>query len=149
MRLTEEFTFQATIDPPLPVGTGPHGTRLIAVVTGGKVTGERISGEVLGGGDWVLVDAEGYGAIDVRLHVRTDDDALLYLTYTGVVHFNEKVNAALRQGLGTDWDDQYLRVTPRIETGDPRYAWANHTVFVGEAHMLPGLGVEYRVFRVE
>jgi uncharacterized protein DUF3237 len=148
MELVEEFTFQATIDPPLAVGAGPRGTRLIAVVTGGKVSGERISGEILGGGDWVLVDAEGFGAVDVRLHVRTDDGALLYLTYTGVVEFTDAVNAALAEGRGTEWGDQYLRVTPRIEAGDPRYAWVNHTVFVGEARMRPGLGVEYRVFRV-
>jgi Protein of unknown function (DUF3237) len=33
------------------------------------------------------------------------------------------------------------------ETGDPRYAWVNTTFFIGEGRVLPGLGVEYRVWR--
>ena len=36
---------------------------------------------------------------------------------------------------------------PRFETGDPRYAWLNTTFFIGEGRSLPGLGVEYRVWR--
>ena len=48
---------------------------------------------------------------------------------------------------GTDYGDQYFFTNPRIETGDPRYAWVNTTFFVGEGRFLPGLGVEYRVWR--
>jgi hypothetical protein len=36
----------------------------------------------------------------------------------------------------------------RSSTADPRYAWLNQTFFVGEGRMLPGLIVEYRVYRV-
>ncbi len=41
----------------------------------------------------------------------------------------------------------YLFTNPRIKTGDERYAWVNTTFFIGEGHILPGLGVEYRVWR--
>ena len=48
---------------------------------------------------------------------------------------------------GTDFGEQYFFTNPRIETGDERYAWVNTTFFIGEGHILPGLGVEYRVWR--
>ena len=44
-------------------------------------------------------------------------------------------------------DDQYFFTNPPMETGDPRYTWVNTTFFVGEGHILPGLGVEYRIWR--
>ena len=52
-----------------------------------------------------------------------------------------------RPAAGTDFGDQYFFTNPRMETGDPRYAWVNTTFFIGEGRILPGLGVEYRVWR--
>ena len=42
----------------------------------------------------------------------------------------EKVQSATTGGNGTDYGDQYFRTNPRFETGDPRYAWLNQTLFV-------------------
>jgi hypothetical protein len=56
--------------------------------------------------------------------------------------------AAFGSGTATRFEDQYFRTTPRMETGDPRYAWVNHSLFVGEGRAIEGLGVEYRVSRV-
>jgi hypothetical protein len=61
---------------------------------------------------------------------------------------NEKMQAAMAAGQGTEFGDQYFRTTPRFETGDERYAWLNQAVFVSEGRIYPGLGVEYRVYRV-
>jgi len=36
---------------------------------------------------------------------------------------------------------------PRFETGDPRYAWLNAIIAVGEGRAGPGW-VEYRVYQV-
>ena len=55
--------------------------------------------------------------------------------------------SAIETAGGTDFDDQYFYTNPRFETGDPRYAWVNTTFFVGEGRAVPGLGVEYRVWR--
>jgi Protein of unknown function (DUF3237) len=54
---------------------------------------------------------------------------------------------ALTAGSSTDYGDQYFRTSPRFETGDPRYSWLNHTVFVAEGRILPH-AVEYKVYRV-
>jgi hypothetical protein len=147
MKLVHEFTFNATLKPPLAIGPGPIGTRMYYEVTGGKVTGERLRGTVLGGGEWALIGPDGFLRIDVRLQVETHDGALLYVQYVGLLEVNEAVQNALASGGGTDYGDQYFFTNPRFETGDARYAWVNTTFFVGEGHVLPGLGVEYRVWR--
>jgi hypothetical protein len=44
MDLELEFTFVAENGQPLRVGNGPYGTRIVAPVAGGPVTGARIHG---------------------------------------------------------------------------------------------------------
>jgi len=64
------------VSKPIEIGTGPQGTRTIFNVTGGTFEGSRLRGTVLpNGGDWLLVDSEGVGRLDVRLTLATDDGA--------------------------------------------------------------------------
>ncbi len=147
MKFVEEFTVNATLEPPLPVGEGPIGTRMYFDVTGGEIVGERVRGKLLGGGEWALIGPDGYLRVDVRLQAETHDGAYLYIQYVGLLELNDAVQAAIQNGTGTDYGEQYFFTNPRIETGDARYAWLNTTFFVGEGHSLPGLGVEYRVWR--
>ena len=149
MNLIQEFTFNATLKQPLPVGPGPIGMRMYYEVTGGKMIGERLRGTVLGGGEWALIGADGFLRVDVRLQVETHDGAHLYIQYRGLLELNDAVQRAIASGAGTAYGEQYFFTNPRIETGDPRYAWVNTTFFIGEGHVLPGLGVEYRVWRPE
>jgi hypothetical protein len=149
MNLEYEFTYHATLKEPVSVGTGPYGMRLFFEVTGGSLEGKRLKGKFLtGGGDWLLVGPDGWGRLDVRAQLLTDDGAAIYLSYYGVLEMNDKVQRATTAGSGTDYDDQYFRTNPRFETGDPRYAWLNQTLFVGQGRIRPGLIVEYKVYRV-
>jgi hypothetical protein len=147
MRLVQECSFTATLRPPLSIGPGPIGTRMYYDVSGGEVTGERLRGKVLGGGEWALIGPDGFLRVDVRLQVETHDRAHLYVQYVGLLGLNEAVQRALETSGGTDYGDQYFFTNPRMETGDPRYAWVNTTFFIGEGRIRPGLGVEYRVWR--
>ena len=147
MKLVQECSFKAMLKPPTPIGAGPIGTRMYYDVIGGEVTGERLRGKVLGGGEWALIGPDGFLRIDVRVQVETHDGAYLYIQYAGLLGLNDAVQRALETGGGTDYSDQYFFTNPRMETGDPRYAWVNTTFFVGEGRVLPGLGVEYRVWR--
>jgi hypothetical protein len=147
MDLVQEFTFNAMLKPPLPIGRGPIGMRMYYEVAGGEVVGDRLRGTVLGGGEWALVGPDGFLRIDVRLQVETHDGAHLYIQYTGLLGLNDAVQNALASGTGTAYGEQYFFTNPRFETGDERYAWANATFFIGEGRILPGLGVEYRVWR--
>jgi hypothetical protein len=118
-------------------------------VIGGALEGPRLRGKFVGAGaDWLLVGPDGFGRLDVRAQIETDDGALVYVQYQGLIQMNEKVQAAMGSASGTEFSDQYFRIAPRFETGDSRYAWLNQSTFVAEGRLYPGFGVEYRVFRV-
>jgi hypothetical protein len=148
MELEYEFEYYALLKPPMEIGPGPYGMRAFFEVTGGEVTGERVSGRLVGGGgDWVLIGQDGWGRLDVRTQIETHDGAFIYLTYGGVVEMTEQAQKALAEGGETRWEDQYFRTTPRLETGDSRYAWVNQSVFLAQGRIYPG-GVQYRIYRV-
>ena len=148
MELVHEFTFTARLNEAVPIGQGPFGKRRVREVLGGEVTGERINGKVgTGGGDWVLVGPDGWGRLDVRLQIETDDGAHIYVQYFGVIEYNEAAHAANAGERSSDYGDHYFRTAPRLETGDERYEWVNRTVFLGEGRLHPGPVVEYRVYR--
>jgi hypothetical protein len=147
MELVHEFTYQAHLAPPLLAGAGPPGTRMIVPVTGGWARGDRLRGTLVGGGaDWLLVGPNGFARLDVRGQLQTDDGAVLYVAYTGLLELYAGVQAAMAGG-ETRYGDQYFRTTPRLETGDPRYAWVNTTLFVARGRIVPQ-GVGYEVSRV-
>lgn len=150
MDLAYEFTYRAQLKAPVDVGAGPLGHRQVFEVTGGEVEGERLAGSILsGGGEWFLVGPDGFGRIDVRIQLETTDGAHIYTQYTGLLELNEAVMGFISgSSEETDFGDQYFRTSPRLESGDPRYAWVNQTVFVAEGRGCPGYGVEYRVYRL-
>jgi hypothetical protein len=142
MELVREFSYELTIARPLKSANGPYGSRMIVPVTGGGAKGDRINGTFIGGGgDWMLIGPDGWARTDVRGQLQTDDGALLYLSYQGLLQMTTIMEKE------TDFDDQYIRATPRLETGDARYAWVNQTIFVARGRLIP-TGVEYEVYRV-
>jgi hypothetical protein len=148
VKLEHLVSYRADLKPPVDVGNGPFGVRRIFDVIGGRAEGPRLRGRlVASGGDWLLVDAEGVGRLDVRGTLETDDGASIFIHYHGVLELNEAVLAALEKGESTDFGDTYFMTQPRFETGDPRYAWLNRVVAVAEGRVLPG-AVEYRVYEV-
>ncbi len=149
MKLEYEFEYHAMLKEPVEVGAGPLGMRQVFEVTSGRFEGPRLKGRILtGGGDWLLVGADGWGRLDVRAQFVTDDGAAIYGRYEGLLEVTEKVQQALATSGSTDYGDQYFRTAPRFETGDPRYAWLNQTLFLGEGRIRAGRGVEYKVYRV-
>ncbi len=146
MKLVQEMTFRATLKPPVAVGAVPTGTRMYYEIDGGEVIGDRVRGKILGGGEWALIGPDGYLRVDVRAQVETHDGAFLYVQYFGLLEMNAAVTGATAAGKDTDFADQHFYTNPRIETGDPRYAWLNTTFFIGEGR-IAAPGVEYRVWR--
>jgi hypothetical protein len=145
--LVHEFTLQVSRGEALSVGAGPFGRRVVGAVGSGSVKGDRMSGVLVGpGADWAVLGGDGYFQIDVRAQIKTDDGAVLLLTYTGSLELNERVTAALSGG-ETRVEDQYFRTHVRMESGDERYRWVNRTLFVGQGRLTPD-GVVYEVYRV-
>ena len=146
MKLTPLFEMQGRIGSSTMIGKGPFGTRTIAEVTGGSFTGGRLSGQILTpGADWVLLDSTGAGHIDVRLTLATNDGAHIYMHYTGILEYTDKVREAFANGTSTEFGDNYFVTQPRFETGDERYSWLNHVVAVAEGRLLEG-GMLYKVY---
>jgi hypothetical protein len=149
VELVHEFTFTAELKEPVPIGLGPYGDRNIFEIVRGEVTGERIRGTMgTGGADWILAGPDGYGRLDVRGTLQTHDGAFVYVQYYGVIEYTDATLAAVAGEKSSDYGDHYFRTTPRLETGDERYAWVNQTVFVADGRVHPGPTVEYRVHRV-
>jgi hypothetical protein len=130
------------------IGDTPGGFRRIGVVPGGTFTGARLSGEILeGGSDWQSVRTDGSTALDVRLVLKTHDDALIAMSYRGVRHGPADVIAKLEKREAVDPADYYFRIAPLFETASKTYAWLNNITAIGTGHRFPD-GPTYSVFEV-
>ncbi|AKU12413.1 hypothetical protein AzCIB_2520 [Azoarcus sp. CIB] len=148
MELEYVFSYSASVIDLQHVG-GPFGKRRIARCGAGMINGPKLNGEVLEGAhDWILDGPDGWGRIDVRAQFRTHDGCVIYAQYLGVLEYNEKYSAAIREGGETAFEDIYFRSTPRFETDDPRYIWLTQSVFVGRGRILPGYAVCWEIYRV-
>lgn len=147
MKLEPLMTYRAELLPPEDIGAGPFGVRRIVPVSGGSFEGPRLRGRIRStGADWLMIGADGFGRLDVRATFETDDGALLYLRYRGILEVNERTIRALENGEPTEYGEIYFMTQPVFETGDPCYAWLNKVVAVAEGRVLPG-AVEYRVYQ--
>ena len=130
------------------IGATPGGMRRIGVVFGGLFEGERLSGEVLdGGNDWQLVRQDGATTLDVRIALRTTDGALIGMTYRGLRHGPPDVIGRIENGEAVDPGSYYFRIAPFFETAAPQYDWLNRVVAVGIGHRMAD-GPIYSVFQV-
>lgn len=132
MNLQPLFKAEITLAPPQELGDTPQGRRRIIGITGGRFSGERLSGRVLpGGADWQVIRADGVADLDARYTLETDDGALIYVHNKGYRHGPEDVIRRLAAGETVDPSLYYMRTTPWFETGDARYTWLNRIVCVG------------------
>ena len=142
------FVMRLKVLPLQMVGATPGGVRRIGVVPGGSFAGERLSGTVLeGGSDWQTARGDGVLTLDVRLVLKTDDEALVTMTYRGLRHGPSDVLARIDKGEAVDPAGYYFRTNPLFETAAPKYDWLNRIVAIGLGHRLPGCPV-YSVFEV-
>jgi hypothetical protein len=143
------FTITMKLPPTLELGDTPAGNRRVFTVSGGEFIGDRLRGEVLpqAASDLLLVRADGSFQQDVRLILRTDDGALILMTYRGVRHASPEVSARIARGERVGPSDYYLRTAPFFETSSSKYPWLNKIVSVGIGERQPD-GVSYEVFEI-
>ena len=125
--------------PPIEVGAGAAGTRIIFEIESVQVKGDRLSGEMLGtaAADWVTVGPEGTGTLDIRETLRTDDGAVIFVQYQGKLDLSRGMQFPMT-----------AYVAPRFETGDARYAWLNRIQAVGKGTLNEDLSVDYEWYEV-
>jgi hypothetical protein len=149
LRSRHLFTITITLHPTEEIGATPAGTRRVFPVAGGDFAGERLGGTILpvAGSDLLLIRADGSSQQDVRLILRTDDGALIVMTYRGVRHAPPEVNARIARGEPVGASEYYLRTAPFFETSSSKYAWLNTIVSVGIGERRPN-DVVYQVFEI-
>jgi hypothetical protein len=122
--------------------------RRIAPVTGGKVEGPNIKGEVLPfGADWAVLRPDGAWELDVRITIRTQDGELVYAYYRGIIDTTQEVWGRILSGEEVDPSEYYFRTSPVFETASEKYKWLNKKLCVGVGKLLPGK-VEYKVYQI-
>jgi hypothetical protein len=141
------FALRETVPPLLIVGATPNGYRRIGLVQGGAFEGERLSGVVVSGNDWQTVREDSCTKLDVRLVLRTTDDALIVMTYTVLRAGSPDVMAKLDRGEAPDPGSYYFRMSPFFETSAKQYDWLNRIICVGVGNRLAD-GPVYSVFEV-
>ncbi|MGC4952062.1 DUF3237 domain-containing protein [Actinomadura citrea] len=145
------FDIVVDLDPPLDFGRGPVGRRVLFGSAGGTFEGPALRGEVLpGGGDWALFRPDGTMLLDVRLTLRTDDGALLHMTYGGRYTTPPGLRAEMADPAArhrVDPSRYYFRTNPLFETGAEQYTWLNDVVCVGSGYLVQD-GIAYKVFQV-
>jgi hypothetical protein len=148
-RLEHIMSYNATLAAPEIIGPLPEGLRVNFYVTGGEVTGPRVFGKVRPvGADWLTLRKDGVGLLDVRATIETNDGALIYVTYPGIIDLGENGYQDFLEGRppasGTP-----IRTSPRCMTSHPNYAWLNrlHCVGIGQA-FIERLEVAYDVYAV-
>jgi hypothetical protein len=148
LKLQSLFQAEITLAKPQELGETPLGRRRIIGITGGRFSGERLSGRVLAGGaDWQVIRSDGVAELDARYTLETGDGALIYVRNRGYRHGPKEILDRMAAGESVDPKLYYMRTTPCFETGDARYAWLNRIICVATAARRAA-AVELEVFEV-
>ena len=148
--LVHEMDYLVEARDPLAVTDGaPLGPRQYWHLAVATLRGPRISASLAAPGiDWLRVGDDGYWRPDCRLQFITDDDAVIFLEYTGLVEQTPLFVDAAGKGHETRWEDQYLRMHLTFDTGHPRYKWLTQNLFVARGRLLGTGRLSYEVFRL-
>ena len=100
------------------------------------------------GADWLTIRTDGIGILDVRATFKTDDDALIYTQYSGVLETGKDGYQKALDGKLPDIIP--LRVCSRMHTVHPKYQWLNRHQFMHFGEASPStLTVKYDVYAMK
>ena len=100
------------------------GERRIISISGGKMEGPLLNGEVLNQGtEWEFKQVDGNTLIETRYILKTNDGALIYVSAKGI----KWPLSAEKKDNSTYYFRQYLF----FETSVTQYAWLNRTLAIG------------------
>ena len=152
-KLVHEFTYHTLAGCPYDVGAGPYGHRQFFEMREGVIDGPRVRSRMLGAaGDWMLADPDGFMRMDASMQIAIDDHIIICAHYFGPAEANPKLAQTIAASTSTEFADHLICSHRILETDDPRYAWINQAVFVGEGRLRPAgpgiSGFEHQVYRI-
>ncbi|MEE4192791.1 MAG: DUF3237 domain-containing protein [Halieaceae bacterium] len=120
-------TMTAQLGEQIDLGAGPRGHRVVIDVPAVKLEAEDFSAELAtnDAADWATLSEEGtLAALDVRVTLKTDDGALIYVEYGGRM----------------DMTTGFLTTAPTFQTSAERYLWLNRVQAVAAGEINPDTG---------
>ena len=144
------MTLYAAMDPPQQIDD----TFLILNIPSGWAKGPKINATIIApAGDWISILPNGSGRIDVRFTLKTEDAALIYVAYNGVIRHTPEARERLLKGeLITSNDGYYGMNAPTFRTSHANYAWLNAVQAVAKVFELKlgeGSFIKCDVFAIE
>jgi hypothetical protein len=137
------FTLEMDVeDRAEQIGSTPLGARSIGYVNG-RFEGPGIKGTI-NATDWFVTRPDGIGEADVRGTMKTDDGALIYMRYNGLLDLGSAGPSATPiPGSGIC----QVRTAVRFETGAGRYRELNdiQAIGIGEINFATGR-IKYDVY---
>lgn len=134
LRMSLELIPLCTLTVSLAPTLNVSPTLVIGEVTAARAEGERLNASLKGAAaaDWLQVSPDGYGTLDVKVTLETDDGALIHATYSGRLQF----------------DTLTVYAAPLFHTGDDRYAWLNRIQAVSKGAFQPDGTLIYEIFEL-
>ena len=124
------MTLYAPLEPAQSIDSSLY---VYNVRPGGWVKGPRINGTLIApGGDWFRVLPSGASRLDVRATIKTDDGALIYITYNGIFKDSEETEARASKGEVLTSKDIYFVIAPTMQTAAKKYDWLNGVQCIGK-----------------
>lgn len=120
---------------------------------GGWAKGPKIDGAIISPtADWMRVMPSGAFRVDARMMIRTNDDALISVSYGGVISVAADDFMRMAGGATLTSDNMYFITTPVFQTSHEKYAWLNRIQAVAKVVGVKGGDggfVSYDVFAVK
>lgn len=146
------FTISITLSRSYWVAPTARGdVRAAIYAVDGVVEGPLLNGRVvpMSGGDFPLTRPDGVIDFDARYLLETDDGAIIYLENRGYRWARSpEIADRMKSNEPVEFQDYYMRVTPRFDAPEGPHAWMSRHVFVGVAEKIPGANrIHYFVVR--
>ncbi len=132
------FTARVEVAAPLELDQVGEGRKRFIAITGGKVTGPMLTGEVLpGGGDWQTILPGGLTQLEARYFLKAADGTVIEVENSGVRVAEPAVIERLARGEDVDPSAYYFRTTPRFAVRAGPHEWLRRSTFVARGIRKP------------
>ena len=128
-------TLTAQLGDQIVVGDGPKGSRVVIDVPSVSLVGDKINASLAthDAADWLTLSEDGQlGALDVRMTLKTDDDAFIYVEYQG--------RANMQSGV--------IATAPTFQTSHEKYLWLNRIQAVAAGQLDSDGQLVYSLYEV-
>ena len=132
------FTARVNVAAPVEMGQADGGRKRFIAITGGTVSGPRLSGEVLnGGGDWQVIEPDGLTRVEAHYFIKATDGTVIEVTNPGVRVAEPQIIEKLARGEDVDPSAYYFRTTPSFKVAAGPHGWLRRSAFVARGVRRP------------